>query len=567
MTVPYVIQLYFEYLKKHPIEILLNTAFMILIPIQDVYLPHCYGKIISNISKGSIEVKPFITVLIIMILLQLGFYIGDWHDSIVYPKLQEFMRAHILTKILKTYEQSYKELNTGEIISVLVKIPHTMCIWFERIKNNIFPFLLTFIVSVCYFFSVDVILGFSLLIVGILFILTMYLAPKGCSDTTKNRDKTLNIIYEEIDDILRNLFSIYGSDQKENEIQRGKEFENLHRELFHKTVMCIFTYKIWITPMIVLFLCIFIFRCYVLLKSKDIDTSKFVPVFMILLYILNSMMYTNDQFRDIVFEWGIIKSTDAVINPIVNKIEHQHDQSNNTNIYKENIEYIRSLTPGIGLKDVTFKYPNTKQYIYTKLNIHINENERVIITGDIGSGKSTLLKLFLKYHDPEYGHVYYNNRIYEEIDIKILRKRIGYVPQVPILFNRSVIENIMYGNNDISRESTIDFLQKYDILKEFTILENGIDTKIGKNGSKLSGGQRQLVWCIRVILYNPDILILDEPTASIDSKTKDILFRLLDDHMNNKTVIMVTHDDYLISKATRHIHMSKGSIIKDEKLI
>lgn len=558
--IPYVIHLYFQYLKKHPIEMLLNTVFMILIPIQDVYLPHCYGKIISNISHGIFEVQPFVTVLCTMILLQLGFYLGDWHDSIVYPKLQEHMRGNILSKILKVYEQSYKELNSGEIISVLVKIPHIMCIWFERIKNNILPFFLTFIVSVFYFFSVDILLGVSLFLLGVLFLITMYLAPKGCSDTTKERDKTLNTIYEEIDDVLRNLFSIYGTDQKENEVERGKEFENLHRQLFNKTVMCIFTYKIWITPMIILFLCIFIFRCYELLKTKTMETKSFVPVFMILLYILNSIMYTNDQFRDIVFEWGVIKSTDAVINP--------ETISKQSTIYTpQDIEYIRTTSSGIGLKDVTFKYPNTKQNIFTNLSLHIHDNEKVIITGDIGGGKSTLLKMFLKYHDPDQGFLYYDNQFYADIDIKTLRKRIGYVPQIPILFNRSVIQNIMYGNSNITREIVIDFLQKYDILKEFAVLENGIDTKIGKNGSHISGGQRQLVWCIRVILSSPDILILDEPTASIDLRTKEVLFRLLDDYMTNKTVVMVTHDDYLISKATRHIHMSKGLIVKDEKLI
>lgn len=109
----------------------------------------------------------------------------------------------------------------------------------------------------------------------------------------------------------------------------------------------------------------------------------------------------------------------------------------------------------------------------------------------------------------------------------------------------------------------MDFLMKYDVLKEFQNLENGLDTVIGKNGSKLSGGQRQLVWCLRVFLNNPDILILDEPTSSIDVRTKMILDRLLQDIMKHKTVIMVTHDDHLLQSANRVIVMKNGGIASD----
>lgn len=560
MVIPEVIQLYFDYFKKHPLEVLINITFMFLIPVQDVFLPHCYGKIISELTSGNDIIKPFVIVLITMIILQIGYYVGDWHDSILYPRLLEHIRANILKQILKTYEQSYKELNIGEIVSALVKIPGTLNTMFERIKNNILPLFLTFTISVIYFFFVDSLLGISLLIFGVTFMVTLYLTPRVCSDITANRDKTLNIIYEEVDDVLRNLFSIYGGNQKDNEIQRCKEFEDIHQKLFRDTVTCIFKSKVWITPIAVLFLCIFVFRCYTLLREKRIGTDKFVSVFIMMLYILNSMMYTNDQFRDIVFDWGVIKTTSNIIYPEIKQQLHRHDVIHDLNIGEYRIpEY------GIGLMNVTFRYPNVKNPIFTNVSLHIKEKERVIITGDIGSGKSTLLKLFLKYYEPEYGTLYLHGNPYANIDVIRLRKIIGYVPQMPILFNRTVIENIAYGT-DISREKVIDFLQKYDILHEFTKLEHGLDTKIGKNGSLLSGGQRQLVWFIRVILSNPHILILDEPTASIDTKSKELLFRILDDYMQDKTIIMVTHDDYLKQKATRRIHMTYGKIAEDKYL-
>lgn len=547
---PHVIKFYFDYLKDNPWEIAINTAFMFLIPIQDVFLPHFYGKIISALEKNTDFVFPFTVVLVTMIALQIGFYLEDWHDSKIYPKLQDYIRAKMLTSILHKYETSYKELNVGEIISVLAKAPVTMTIWFERIKNIILPFVLAFLIAVGYFLTVDVVLGISLFILGAVFMLTIYLAPKGCTKITSDRDKSINIIHEEIDDMLRNLFSIYGQDQKDNEMKRNKEFEDVHSDLFKQTIDCVFRFKVWITPIAVLFLLIFMYRCMHLINVRQLSADKFVPVFIIMLYLLNSMVYTNDQFRDIVFEWGIINAADDIVSPTVQPKRESSVDTTDLPSY------------GIGLKNVKFQYDSAKHSIFDDFSLHINEGERVIIAGDIGSGKSTLLKLFLKYYEPTDGCVYWRGSSYDDIDIKTLRSKIGYVPQVPILFNRSVYENITYGLN-LPRERVIDFLQEYDIMKEFNNLENGLDTIIGKNGSKLSGGQRQLVWCIRVLLSNPELIILDEPTASIDQKTKDLLINLLDLTMTGKTVIMVTHDDYLIRRANRIIYMRQGKIVSD----
>lgn len=552
-----ILNIFFQFIKTYPVEMFINIIFMLLIPIQDVLLPHYYGTIISDITVKNINIKSFVIVLVIMILLQIGFYIGDWHDSIVYPKLQKYIRANMLSKILKTHELSYKELNTGEIISSLVKIPGTISTIFERLKNTVLPFLVTFIVSVIYFMCVDNILGLSLFIFGILFMITIYLAPINCNKTSTQRDKQLNVIYEEIDDIFRNLFSIYGSNKKESELQRCSDFEQLYQNLFRQTVSCIFRNKIWMSPISIIFLCVFVLRTYTLIQSNTIQTSKFVSIFMIMFYLLNSMMYTNDQFRDIVFEWGIIQSANKIV----------FEEANTSHNKNTDLRICTNFpNSGLGLYKVKFQYPNTRHLLFEDITLHIEEGEKVVITGDIGSGKSTILKLFLKYHEPISGCIYWNGHVYNDIDIYILRKKIGYVPQVPILFNRSIIENMTYGVENITREELINFLQKHDILKEFSKLDKGIDTIIGKNGSLLSGGQRQLIWCIRIILMNPAVLILDEPTSSIDTKTKEILINLLDSYMKDKTVIMVTHDEFLLSNATRKIHMMYGKIIRDEKI-
>ena len=105
--------------------------------------------------------------------------------------------------------------------------------------------------------------------------------------------------------------------------------------------------------------------------------------------------------------------------------------------------------------------------------------------------------------------------------------------QNPILFNRSILDNILFSNPDISRKDVEDKLEIFGLNEVFNKLEKGIDSEVGKNGSKLSGGQRQIIWFLRIYFHNPDILLLDEPTASLSKESKELLWNLINKGFTN----------------------------------
>ena len=552
---PGIFNYYFEFMNQNKLDTFMNMFFLFLIPIQDVAIPHIYGAVIETLQKtGTIALKPLLVVIAIMVIVQIGFFFEDWHNSYLYPRLQDFIRSKLVRQLLDHYEQAYKELPSGEIISILLKAPLTMTYAYEIGKNTLLPFILTLVIATIYFLFIDKILAIGLLALGICFLCILYYAPIGCNDITLQRDHSFNVIYEQIDDMLRNLFSIYGSDTKDEELQRLSGYEDTHQTLFRDTMTCIFKHKVFITPLTICYLSFFIFRSYQLVKAKKIGSGKFVPIFMIMSYLLNFMIYTNDQFRDIIFEWGIVRSADKIINAPHDNTKHAHAPTT-----------ADIPMSGIGMRDITFRYKQSKKDVLQEFNLHITPGEKVVIMGDIGSGKSTVLKLLLRYYEPKVGTVYWNGRSFDSYELRDLRKNIGYVPQVPVLFNRTVYENMTYGLAGIDRTSLVAFLEEHDLMKEFTNLDNGLDTMIGKNGSVLSGGQRQLVWCLRVLLSEPEILILDEPTSSIDTHMKQVLDKILQMTMKNKTVIMVTHDEFLLAKASRVIIMKAGKIISDRR--
>jgi ATP-binding cassette subfamily C protein LapB len=258
----------------------------------------------------------------------------------------------------------------------------------------------------------------------------------------------------------------------------------------------------------------------------------------------------DDQLKHIIFDWGIIKSSMDLIRPLPTESKNSYEKQ----------EELTDFTQGIGLKNVTFKYPKSNNKILNNISLHINKGEKVVILGDIGCGKSTILKLLLRYYEQTDGTVYYDGKSYDKMSLTEIRSQIGYVPQVPVLFNRSIIENILYGNKNVKREQVEKLLEEIGLLQEFNKHKQGLDSKVGKNGSILSGGQRQLVWCLRVMLSNPEVLILDEPTSSIDEKSKKILRVLLERFMKEKTVIMVTHDPAIVSFGKKFIVIKKGQV-------
>jgi ABC-type bacteriocin/lantibiotic exporter with double-glycine peptidase domain len=185
----------------------------------------------------------------------------------------------------------------------------------------------------------------------------------------------------------------------------------------------------------------------------------------------------------------------------------------------------------------------------------IKKGERIALVGDIGAGKSTLLKIILGLIHPRSGDLFLNGKNYKTLKQIDIFGKFGYMTQTPILFNRSILDNILFSNPNSSRKQVEELLKEFGLDTVFNKLDKGIDTMVGKNGSKLSGGQKQVVWFLRIYLHDPEILLFDEPTASLSTKSKETLMKLINKGFANKTIIMASHDDFLIKMATRKVRM------------
>lgn len=216
----------------------------------------------------------------------------------------------------------------------------------------------------------------------------------------------------------------------------------------------------------------------------------------------------------------------------------------------------------IDFKDVSFNYHETRQII-KNFNLTISPGEKLGLVGSSGAGKTTIVKLLLRMYDLSGGKILVDGQNIAQVTQESLWQNISLVPQDPILFHRSLMENIRYGKPEASDEEVFT-AAKLAHCHEFIIgFPEGYNTFVGERGVKLSGGERQRVAIARAILRGAPILVLDEATSSLDSESERLIQAALDNLMKGKTVIVIAHRLSTIMKMDRIVVVENGQIVEE----
>ncbi len=216
----------------------------------------------------------------------------------------------------------------------------------------------------------------------------------------------------------------------------------------------------------------------------------------------------------------------------------------------------------IEFKGVDFCYRKTRK-ILNSFNLTIKPGERVALIGPSGAGKTTIIKLLLRQHNVTAGKILIDEQNISKVTQESLWKNVSLVPQDPILFHRTLMENIRYGKEDATDKEVAKAAEAANCHKFISNLPDGYNTYVGERGIKLSGGERQRVAIARAILRNAPILVLDEATSSLDSESEHLIQDALDKLMKDKTVIVIAHRLSTIRKMGRIIVVDEGGIVEE----
>ena len=545
-------KLYFDFFKKNIKTYIFYLLALLHLPLSKLALPHIYGKLISKLESGNLDILlPFCMLIFVWILVQSMVSLSNYFRSDLLPKFMSYVRTNIINEIIDRYKNNYEDLEIGNTITKIIKSPWLLEDIFYISEDFIFRNVIIILTSFYYLFYYSKILGLIFLASISLILIVCTQFQKTCSEYSYLSDKIYDKTHEEIEDTLSNLISIYTSQKSGYEKKRIAELSKKVYKSDRSFQRCNNKFRIIFTfVFIVVFIVLNVYTFYIY-KKKEIKLDILIAIIIINYTLLSSFMTLYYDTRGFVDIKGRIKLFMEYINSLP-KVSKDN---------KLKINNLKKIT--IEFKDIHFYYTKDRN-ILKNFNLTIKSNDIIGLVGAIGSGKTTISKLLTRLNEYKSGQILLNNYEITRLNLNNLRSIINYIPQHPKLFNRTLFHNIVYGVERKLKEKDIyDILDKLNVPATTDYFKKNLHVKVGKNGSNLSGGQRQIVWLIRAILKNSKVIILDEPTASLDSKSKIQIIKFIKEYSKDRIIILITHDEELLKYVNRVVKIKDGKVISD----
>lgn len=532
-------------------------------PLEMIVLSNLFSSFTSSINK--LDYNNSISILwkiaFLYIIIDVIYMVNSYYDKISYPKMEKFIRFKLIDLIFKNIEVNYDHENISNIILRLLQIPNVAVSCTQNFIYWMFTFSITVFSILAYILYINLEIGGIMLVLFSIFCLTYYYVLVKIKNKSAERDKEEKVLTTHVDDVLSNSLSVIAckkiKDEKEYLENKHNIYDEKHEDQLWYSSKGLYLFSFIVTVILVVYVYI-ILRFY---KAKKITSEDTVKLVIIILFFIRYLKTTVNRTVQFVILYGKLEESEQTIKNIVNETAG--------NGMKKNIP----VTGDIEFKNVSFEYSGNDPKIMNMQNLEkkhkslddisfkIKPLDRVAIIGSNGSGKSTIIKLIMGYYNVSDGEVLHNGVNVLDINREYLRSKIAIINQKVVLFNRPIIDNICYGNN-IPKEKVKQIIKNLHVMRVFKNQPQGLETLAGLHGSTLSGGQKQIIYLLRCYLSNKPIIIMDEPTAAVDSIHKKYIMRMIDEMAKKSTLIVVTHDvEYAASFPTK-IYIEDGKIVK-----
>lgn len=564
--------LYKTFIQHNLTTLVFYVLIVCLLSIERVAIPHIYGKLLESLRAAKFDETTtlFCIVVSIFVVFQILDTVLTYIDAKLMPQFEAYVRRHVVGVIIDRHAQHYAELDLGNITSKLIKLPNNLNLLFYRAKTFLFNHVFSIIVAVGYLFYCHPYLGTIFAAAFMLMALFTWSFCTRCSTPAYNKDVTFDQMQESIQDILFNLQSVYVNRTQDEE--RGRiDVLNEHTVLrVQEWVFCGIPYRVIFAA---LFLAVFAGVTWTsiwLYRKKKLTLALLVSSFMVTFAIMRTCISFYHDFEDFISVNGGMQVVSDYLDSLPGGADADggvdggstiptHPKHDGIDIAFDQVSFVPERPPpppdvgvppshltGASTTSVTCTSPiKPIKPIFHNFNLTLPAGKHIAVMGGIGSGKSTLAHMMLKLRKPTSGTITFNGTPIDRLSTATVRRSVHYVPQHPRLFNRTLWENISYGNHDptltdVRVYALLESLKLHDVLRVF---RQKMYQPVGKQGSLLSGGQRQIVVLLRAV-FNTDakVLILDEPTSALDETSRDQVLKLVQEVAKGRTLVVITHD-------------------------
>ena len=557
-----------NFYKSNKKMVLIYMIFnLILYPLNSIYLPRLFSELINKVSikkkcrkgvdkdlkDGLNFINDFknknipnliIFISIISIIVGVLFRLKRYIYCKIFPKYKMWIRNQLFNKTLERKNYDFEEQKVGKEIMRMEDLIFTIKEIFNFMVVNMVEFLMMGLVIIIFLSFKSKLIGFLIFLQIILIGLLLYFSYSKIKESSNEKMSSYYHIADNIDNSFNNLSNILINSKINSEVNKNHKFSNTFREKYENSLNILNNLLLKIRFVTVLTFMAILFVSYRLHNKNQLSGVNFTLVVIILTHFQN---YLYNQ------GWDISMLLDRIV-----QVKYHEEYLTDLLIPNHNSKNLKNVIKNgkIEIQNISFKYKKTNKFVIKNLSLSISPNEKLGIIGKSGSGKSTLVKLLIRFFKLNSGIIKIDNVPHTDINIEHLRNNINYINQNTLLFDKDIYYNIGYGNNMSNNKNYIDnLLDKYDLRTIYDNLEKGLETEAGPKGSKLSLGMQKVTILMRGLMRKSKIIIFDEPLAGLDQKTREKVINLILGETENKTVLIITHDQEIIPYMDRVVNL------------
>lgn len=557
-----------DFSKPFRKELLLVFLCVFVTSAIEAFTTYLLGDIFNIAQKHSSEMSYLPTAIWLVVFAMITYLfktvIVMYQQRLEVKKLDVAVANHLNHESISRYFKFSNGQHINEHSGVKQNIITT---GFTSVQNQVnmfiyqfFPSISNFVVALVVLFSINSLIGFTYLLVSIGFIFSMYYFNKMMQPKIREVRDARNNTSRTISELYRYVFLIKNEVAEKKSIDDLDDVQGAHQVAYSSAWLLGIN---WLTGIKIV---TSIFRYLTIGIGVYLLFSGFVTAGSIFLiftwsnhFIMSLWMITDMQKQFITDKINIEKYFEVMdIEPDVKEKEYA----------------IKSdFTGDIEFNNVKFKYPGRKNshdsdevietdWVLKGVSFNIKRGQKVAFVGESGSGKSTIANLVRRAFDPQEGSIKVNGHNIKDLSLQDFLKSIGSVDQEVILFDKSLRENISFGNDRLLGDDELQKIAKLSRIDSFfSKLEHGWDTIVGERGSKISGGEKQRIGIARALAKNPEILIFDEATSALDSVSEKIVQKSIDVSCKGKTSIVIAHRLSTVKNCDKIFVLKNGEII------
>ena len=544
----------FTYLKKERKALIFATLFALIFIFSQISQPFLLGVAIDASKSGDRNV--FIIYLIIALSLAvIGAIFAYFFELIVSNASQRIiktMRDDIYQKINSISVKDFDKKVRGDMLQLEIRDMENVASGLFAVFKTLLQGVFTVVITIVMMFMVNWILAVAVIVLTPLSMIMAHIISKYSRKFFKKQSELQAGISSISLETLNNIDIVQSLNNEEDSLSKF----NLQNEKLRKEGRFAQFSASWVNPSTRLVnntIYVIIGIAGIIMLGYN-EPLGYVFAFMSIGKLSSFLSYTNqyskpfNEISGVANEYENARASFKRINDFLNLDDDINDG-------KDDIKDIESIE----FKNMSFSY-NEKPLI-ENFNLTIKKGQKVAIVGPTGAGKTTLINLLMRFYDPISGDILVNQKPYQTINKAILRKNIGMVLQDTWIFSGTILDNIRYLKQDASEEEVVNAAKKAHADVFINTLEKGYYTEVS-NKSGLSEGQRQMIAIARVMLFNPELVILDEATSNIDTRSEMLINQAFDVMMQEKTSIVIAHRLSTIVKADTIIVLKDGAVVE-----